>query len=142
MKQRNSSDTFSVQNIKREILVQMSNIQAKRPLVTVIGATTRPYILDEAFVRLFPVKLHVPPPDTMMKVRLLRIVLNDVKHSLGEDDIVRLANDCVLEGTSVAHMTEVIHTLSRRQVGLITRAKYFDKVNDPASLHITLLTTG
>ena len=141
MKQREGSDTFSVENIKRDILVKMSNVQAKKHLVTVIGASNRPYVLDEAFVRRFTLRLHVPPPDTILKVRLLQTLLDDVTHHLSEDDIRRLADDRVLEGASVAHIIDVIHTLNRDLVGLIAEAEYFDKVNDPASAHIALLTT-
>ena len=140
MKHRDSSDTFSVENIKRGILVQMSNIQAKRRLVTVIGASDRPNTLDEAFVRRFPLRLHVPTPDTTMKMKLLQTVLNDVTHHLSEDDIRCLANDRVLEGASVAHMTDVIHMLDRDVGGWIAKAEYFDKVNNPAPFHIALLT--
>ena len=142
MKRRDSSDTYSVENIKREILVQMSNIQAERQLVTIIGASNRPDILDEALVGRFSLRLHVPPPDTTLKMRLLKLVLNGVKQHLGEDDIECLANDRVLEGASVAYMTDVIHTLSRSQMGLLAEAKYFDKVNDTASFHRASLTSA
>lgn len=74
----------------------------------------------------------MPPPDTSSKARLLKIVLNVVEHNLGEDDTVFLANDRVLEGAPVAHLSDVIHTLSRCRVVLIAKAKYFDKVNAPA----------
>lgn len=142
MKRRDSSDTFSVENIKRGILVQMSNIEAERQQVTIIGASNRPYILDEAFVRRFSVRLHVPPPDTTLKMRLLKVVLDGVNQNLSDDDLAYLANNPVLEGASVAHMTDVIHTLSRHRMGLFSRAKYFDKVNDPAFFQIALLTSA
>ena len=133
MKQRDSSDSFSVEHIKRIILLQMSNIQAKKLFITVIGATNRPHTLDEAFVRRFPLKLQVPPPDTPMKVRLLQTVLSNYTHRLDKHDIARLANDPILGSTSLAHMTEVIRMLSRRLSTLCVRAEYFDKVNGPTS---------
>ena len=99
MKQRDSSDTFSVENIKDGgILIQMSNIQAERRLVTVIGASNRPNILEDVFVRRFSLIWHIPPPDATLKRRLLKIALNGVKQHLGEDDIKYLANGRVLEG--------------------------------------------
>lgn len=140
MKQRDSSDTFNDSLTKRELSVQMSKIEAERRLVTVIGASNRPNILDEAFVRRFPLRLHVPPPDTIMKVRLLQTLLKDVTHRLSEDEIACLANDRALEGASVAHMTNIIDTLYRDLVGLLVEAEYFDTVKDPASFYIALLT--
>ena len=128
-KQRDSSDTFAVENIKGVILVQMSKIQASRSLVTVIGASNRPYSIDEAFVRRFPLKLHVPPPDTPMKMRLLQTVLDESIHRLSQHDIARLANDPVLEGASAAHITDVIRMMGRTLSGLFRKAEYFDKVS-------------
>ena len=142
MKRRDSSDTFSVENIKRGILVHMTDIQAKRQLVTIIGASNRPHILDETFVRRFSLRLYVPPPDTTLKMELLKIVLDGVKQNLSDDDIEYLANDRFLEGAPVAHMTDVIHTLLRDHMGLLDEAKYFDKVNDPVPFQIALLTSA
>ena len=70
MKRRDGADTFSADNIKREILVAMSNIEAKKYLVTIIGASSQPYVLDEAFLERFPLRLDVLPPDIVVKVRL------------------------------------------------------------------------
>ena len=131
-KQRDSSDTFGTENIKGEILVQMSKVETDGLSITVIGASNRPYVLDEAFVQRFHHKLHIPPPATPVKVSLLQTVLNTYTHRLSEHDIVRLASDPILKSTSPAHMAVVINMLSRRLSSVCMRAEYFDKVNSPA----------
>ena len=142
MKRRDGADTFSIDNIKREMLVAMSNIEAKKHSISIIGASNRPYVLDEAFIRRFPLRLHVPPPDAMMIATLLRTVLSRAVHCLSEDDIVTLAHKRCLQGASIAHITSVIRTLKRDMMSLLVMATYFDKVNDPTPFIIALLTAA
>jgi SpoVK/Ycf46/Vps4 family AAA+-type ATPase len=74
--------------------------------VTVLGATNRPWDLDEAVLRRFSRRLYVDTPTASMRERILRVML---KHeAVGPDvDLARLAGDDVTGGFSGSDLRNI-----------------------------------
>ncbi|KAL0241417.1 hypothetical protein GEMRC1_006652 [Eukaryota sp. GEM-RC1] len=77
--------------------------------VMVLGVTNRPWDLDQALIRRFEKRIHIPLPETNDRTELLRKVLDDQK--LSEDvDIDRLAE--LTDGYSGADLVNICREAS------------------------------
>jgi SpoVK/Ycf46/Vps4 family AAA+-type ATPase len=92
--QRKSDENEASRRIKTEFLVQLDGTGTSgRGRVLIIGATNRPQELDEAARRRFTKRLYIPLPNEDDRERLLRVLLDNNKHSLVDSEIVKLAKD-------------------------------------------------
>ncbi|MEM0340370.1 MAG: AAA family ATPase [Acidilobaceae archaeon] len=75
--------------VRNQFLKEMDGVLDKKQKlhVYVIGATNKPWELDEAFLRRFQKRIYVPLPDRKARLELLKMLTNNLK----------LANDVSLE---------------------------------------------
>ncbi|MEM4575977.1 MAG: AAA family ATPase [Candidatus Nezhaarchaeales archaeon] len=60
--------------MRSQLLKEMDGLhcKGKRHYVYVIGATNKPWLLDQAFLRRFQKRIYVPPPDLKARIELFR----------------------------------------------------------------------
>ncbi|XP_040385378.1 uncharacterized protein LOC102699647 [Oryza brachyantha] len=85
-------DRKTMRRIKNEFMVHWDGLRTKdQERVLVLGATNRPYDLDEAVIRRFPRRLMVDFPDALNRKRILNVILSE--EELAPDvDLQSLAN--------------------------------------------------
>lgn len=59
--------------------------------VLVLAATNLPQEIDPAAMRRFPYRIHVPLPDAETRYKVLRKLLQDIRHALSSQDISAIA---------------------------------------------------
>ncbi|ABU82173.1 AAA family ATPase [Ignicoccus hospitalis] len=100
--------------MRNQFLKEMDGLQDKGSnlQVYVIGATNKPWKLDEAFVRRFEKRIYVPPPNEEARKRLLLKTLSKVKHE--DVDVDTLAK--LTEGYSSADIVALVRDAYMRVV--------------------------
>ncbi|KAI3741801.1 hypothetical protein L1987_59479 [Smallanthus sonchifolius] len=88
----NSSEHGATRKMKNEFMVNWDGLRTKdRERVLVLGATNRPFDLDEAVIRRLPRRLLVNLPDASIREKILRVIL--AKEELEPDiDLEAVAN--------------------------------------------------
>jgi SpoVK/Ycf46/Vps4 family AAA+-type ATPase len=84
---RNDSENEASRRIKTEFLVQLDGA-ATNPddRILIIGATNRPYELDEAVRRRLVKRLYIPLPNSAGRNRLIKILMSTENHEISEED--------------------------------------------------------
>ncbi|MGC9114437.1 MAG: AAA family ATPase [Fervidicoccaceae archaeon] len=93
--------------VRNQFLKEMDGIQDKdkKLHIYVIGATNKPWQLDEAFIRRFNKRIFIPLPDKEARTQLFEIYTKDL--SLSEDvDIAKLVE--LTEGYTASDIRDVI----------------------------------
>ncbi len=100
--------------VRNQFLKEMDGIQDKsnQYFIYVIGATNKPWALDEAFIRRFEKRIYVPPPDEKAREALIIKTLQKVKHS--GIDVRELAK--LTEGYSASDIVAIIRDAYMRVV--------------------------
>lgn len=81
---RSDHDHRADRAVKNEIMSAMDGIKGSNKRVVVLGATNRPFDLDEAILRRMPRRVLVDLPDEKARAQILNIVL---KHEKLADDV-------------------------------------------------------
>ncbi|XP_030543318.1 uncharacterized protein LOC115750242 isoform X2 [Rhodamnia argentea] len=91
-RRENPGEHEAMRKMKNEFMVNWDGLRTKdKERVLVLGATNRPFDLDEAVIRRFPRRLMVNLPDAANRERILRVIL--AKEELGSDiDLEAVAN--------------------------------------------------
>eukprot|EP00826_Nyctotherus_ovalis_P054211 TRINITY_DN7087_c0_g1_i1.p1 TRINITY_DN7087_c0_g1~~TRINITY_DN7087_c0_g1_i1.p1 ORF type:complete len:261 (-),score=62.02 TRINITY_DN7087_c0_g1_i1:1074-1856(-) len=103
---RSSEEHEASRRIKTEFLVQfdgVGTVQSDR--VVVMGATNRPFDLDEAVLRRFTARIFLPLPDIEARTKMLQSMLKTVNSKMSKDDVKSTAKS--MEGYSYADMKAV-----------------------------------
>ncbi|KAJ8510629.1 hypothetical protein OPV22_001063 [Ensete ventricosum] len=83
-KRENSGEHEGMRKMKNEFMVNWDGLCTKdKERVLVLGATNRPFDLDEAVIRRFPRRLMVKLPDASNREKILRVIL--AKEDLAPD---------------------------------------------------------
>ncbi|THU56115.1 hypothetical protein C4D60_Mb11t13850 [Musa balbisiana] len=83
-KRENSGEHEGMRKMKNEFMVNWDGLRTKdKERVLVLGATNRPFDLDEAVIRRFPRRLMVNLPDASNREKILRVIL--AKEDLAPD---------------------------------------------------------
>lgn len=115
--------------VRNQLLKEMDGIleKGRYSYVYVIGATNKPWDLDEPFIRRFQKRIYIPPPDYNGRLALLKkatknLVLDD------DVDLERIAR--VTEGYTFHDLTELV-----REAYAIVVREFFEtgRVDDPKS---------
>jgi len=91
-RRENPGEHEAMRKMKNEFMVNWDGLRTKdKERVLVLGATNRPFDLDEAVIRRFPRRLMVNLPDASNREKILKVIL--AKEELGSDvDLDSLAN--------------------------------------------------
>ncbi|KAI4340242.1 hypothetical protein MLD38_025101 [Melastoma candidum] len=94
-RRENPGEHEAMRKMKNEFMVNWDGLRTKdRERVLVLGATNRPFDLDEAVIRRFPRRLMVNLPDATSRAKILKVILSKEE----------MASDIDLE--AIANMTE------------------------------------
>ncbi|KAJ9457301.1 Spastin [Diplonema papillatum] len=88
---RGSSEHEASRRLKTEVLVQMDGLQTSHTeRLVVLGATNRPWELDEAVLRRMPKRIYIPLPDKDTRRGLIARKLSQEKADVAVDDVVKM----------------------------------------------------
>ncbi|KAL6653731.1 hypothetical protein ACP70R_008655 [Stipagrostis hirtigluma subsp. patula] len=83
-RRENPGEHEAMRKMKNEFMVNWDGLRTKdKERVLVLGATNRPFDLDEAVIRRFPRRLMVNLPDASNREKILKVIL--AKEELGPD---------------------------------------------------------
>lgn len=106
---RSSEEHESSRRLKNEFLTQFDGATSSPDeAVTIMGATNRPFDLDDAARRRMPKRIYVPLPEHATRYNLLSNLLKGENHCLSEQEVTEVAQK--LEGYSCSD----IHQLSQQ----------------------------
>ena len=102
---RSSNEHEASRRLKTEFLVQIDGVtsvsnpsggsenngEVENKSVLVIGATNRPFDLDDAILRRFTRRIYIPLPDREARMSLVRHALGDQRTKLSQADYDRIA---------------------------------------------------
>lgn len=88
---RNEYDSETARRIKTEFLVRMQGVTDNAKDVVVLAATNVPWELDPAMRRRFELRIYIPLPDCMTRIRILKLCVSQTANSLSEEDFEEIA---------------------------------------------------
>ncbi|MEM2576867.1 MAG: AAA family ATPase, partial [Candidatus Bathyarchaeia archaeon] len=108
---------------RNQFLKEMDGLLDKKKNlhVYVIGATNKPWALDDAFIRRFQKRIYIPLPDYNARLELFKIYTREIKLS-PEVDLKYLAK--ITEGYSGSDIRDIIQTAQLEVV-----REFFEKGN-------------
>ncbi|GJN34836.1 hypothetical protein PR202_gb23535 [Eleusine coracana subsp. coracana] len=113
-KRGSSGEHEAMRKMKNEFMINWDGLRTKeQERVLVLGATNRPFDIDEAVIRRFPRRLMVGLPDASNRENILRVILS--KEELATDvDFESLAN--MTDGYSGSDLKNLCVTAAMRPV--------------------------
>eukprot|EP00933_Yihiella_yeosuensis_P004923 TRINITY_DN109332_c0_g1_i1.p1 TRINITY_DN109332_c0_g1~~TRINITY_DN109332_c0_g1_i1.p1 ORF type:complete len:403 (+),score=72.98 TRINITY_DN109332_c0_g1_i1:207-1415(+) len=93
---RSASESEVSRRLKTEFLVQLEGVTqpasaSDEARLVILAATNRPFDLDEAVLRRFPVQIQIPLPDNDARLALLQDCLRQQRHNLSALDLTEMA---------------------------------------------------
>lgn len=95
LSKRSSEENESSRRLKTEFLIQLDGVGSSNTRILIIGATNRPYDLDEAALRRLTKRIYIGLPDATARIALIQKMLKDVSHNLKKSDY-----DWIVQNTS------------------------------------------
>lgn len=111
LSKRSDGENEASRRLKTELLVQMDGAGSRPEGVFVLGATNRPWDIDDAFLRRLSKMIYIPLPDPATRRALVTHLLRNQPHDLSEaqlDAVVRRS-----DGYSGSDLTEVCREAAR-----------------------------
>ncbi|KAL6063429.1 putative 26S proteasome subunit yta6 [Balamuthia mandrillaris] len=140
LSQRSEKEHEASRRLKTEFLVQLDGVtSASEERLIVMGATNLPQELDEAARRRFVKRIYVPLPDAATRLRILKSLLDQQKHSLSEKDFLEIAK--LSNGYSGSDLTAVCREAALepiRELGLEVRNVDADSVRAITKRDLTM----
>jgi len=103
---RSGNENEAARRVKTEFLVQLDGVGSSSGRILVMGATNRPFDLDEAALRRFTKRIYIGLPDLDAREALIKKMIAQVKNSVGLADILTLSQQT--EGYSSADLSAVV----------------------------------
>ena len=104
---RSSSECESARRVKTEFLIQIDGVgSGTQGNLLVIGATNRPFDLDEAALRRLTKRIYIGLPDFEARKGQILKLLKGVEYSINESQLNKIVNQT--EGYSSADLTAVV----------------------------------
>jgi len=104
-KRQSSGENEAARRLKTEFLVQVDGCGNDGGQVLVIGATNRPFDLDEAALRRLTKRIYIDLPDGEARVGAILKLVNQVNSKLSEKDLKELKT--LTKGYSFADINAV-----------------------------------
>lgn len=103
LSERNEGENEATRRIKTEFLVQFDGCgTSSEDRILLIGATNRPYEIDEAARRRFRKKLYIPLPESEARRQIIINLLSKHPHNLTEEMMQIVVNEtCGYSGSDV-----------------------------------------
>jgi len=100
---------------RNQFLKEMDGIadKKKQSSVYVVGATNKPWALDEAFIRRFQKRIYVPLPDANSRLEMFRIYSRNLRVA-NDVDFVELAR--LTEGRTGSDIRDIFQTVQMKVV--------------------------
>ncbi|KAL4419900.1 hypothetical protein ABPG75_006998 [Micractinium tetrahymenae] len=135
LSERSSSEHEASRRLKTEFLVQFDGVAGSSDRVVVIGATNRPWELDDAVRRRLPKRVCVPLPDAAARLAIVQRLLTGQRHELSASDLKRVVA-CTegYSGSDLAALCKEAAMLPIRELGPAIRDTPADRVR-PIRLH-------
>ncbi|TVU49895.1 hypothetical protein EJB05_01235, partial [Eragrostis curvula] len=113
-RRESSGEHEAMRKMKNEFMINWDGLRTKEhERVLVLGATNRPFDLDEAVIRRFPRRLMVGLPDASNREKILRVILS--KEVLSSDvDLETLSN--MTDGYSGSDLRNLCATAAMRPI--------------------------
>jgi SpoVK/Ycf46/Vps4 family AAA+-type ATPase len=117
---RGEGEHEASRRLKTEFLVQFDGITASQGgssaanRVIVLGATNRPFDLDDAVIRRFPLRLFIPLPSADARANLIGNLLRQHKTKMAEKELAALGKQ--FDGYSFSDLTNVCKEASMMPV--------------------------
>jgi len=110
-----SSEVGGEVRVRNQFLKEMDGLQDKGETlhVYVIGATNKPWKLDEPFIRRFQKRIYVPLPDKAARRQLLEMLTSKIRLA-ADVDLDRLAE--MLEGYNGSDIRDIVYDAYMRTV--------------------------
>jgi len=102
---RGGEEHESSRRLKNEFLIQFDGVNSGDQRLVVMGATNRPFDIDEAARRRLPQRIYVPLPSAQARMALMQNMLKEERHSITDEQMFSLAKEA--EGYSGHDLTEV-----------------------------------
>jgi len=112
---RFSSEVGGEARVRNQFLKEMDGLQDKdsKYHVYVIGATNKPWLLDDAFIRRFNKRIYIPLPNEEARLQMLKIYTRELKLDPSVD-LVELAK--LTEGYSGSDVRDLVVEAHNRVV--------------------------
>jgi spastin len=106
LSRRSDKEHDAMRRLKNEFLSQSDGISSdKCERILVMGATNRPYDIDEAALRRFPKRIYISLPSDRARVSVIKKLLTGQDHTLTEVEIDTIARRT--DRYSFSDMTEL-----------------------------------
>lgn len=91
-----NNDTPSTSHALRTIFVQELEVLRLTSTagVYVVGVTCNPWMMDDTFVQLFQIRVHVQYPKYFERFHLLKLALRDKRHGIKETELRAFSDKC------------------------------------------------
>ncbi|MDQ1280892.1 MAG: vacuolar proteinsorting-associated protein 4 [Thermoproteota archaeon] len=100
--------------MRNQFMKEMDSIidKNKKLYVYIIGATNKPWSLDEPFLRRFQKRIYIPLPDTQARLSVLELYAKKLFRIRSDVDFTRLADET--EGYSPSDLHDIIQAVHSR----------------------------
>ncbi|KAL6846913.1 hypothetical protein ACP4OV_022766 [Aristida adscensionis] len=124
-RRENPGEHEAMRKMKNEFMINWDGLRTKdQEHVLVLGATNRPFDLDEAVIRRFPRRLMIGLPDASNREKILRVILS--KEALASDvDLELLAN--MTDGYSGSDLKNLCATAAQCPIRELTEKEKKEK---------------
>jgi vacuolar protein-sorting-associated protein 4 len=121
---KRSEDEHEVsRKVKNAFLEEMDGCGTNNEGVLIIAATNMPWMLDDAFMRRFQKKIYIPLPSVETRALIVKAQLSRVPHSLGDQEIERIADEC--DNFTGSDMQTLTSTAQNHGLSLLPGATHF-----------------
>ena len=88
---RSSQENEAARRVKTEFLVQLDGVGSSKGRILVMGATNRPFDLDEAALRRMTRRIYIGMPDQQAREAIIKKMIATVEHKLSAADICTIS---------------------------------------------------